>query len=317
MNRKAKYNEFCDKQYVPIMMRPFWLDAVCGVDGWNVALATDQGGEVKGSLVYYITKYNGFTIIKMPPLTDYSGLWFNYPENLEKNTSRYTFEKEVCNELISQLPTVSYFYQQWHPTVMNWLPFFWQDFRQTTLYTYRLELKDELTLLGSINKTIRKNIRKLKESITIEITEEVDQLYHLVTLAFARQSLIPPYTLESLMQLDKALKYRSLRRIYLARDREGRYHAGIYLVWDEHCAYSLISAADPALRQSRATYLIQWQTFLDSIGIVETFDLCGSMLEPVEESLRAFGGELVPHFKITKPQNKLFQLVGILLNKDV
>jgi len=45
--------------------------------------------------------------------------------------------------------------------------------------------------------------------------------------------------------------------------------------------------------------------------------LCGSILEPVEESLRAFGGELVPHFKITKAQNKLFQLAGILLNKDV
>lgn len=317
MNRKAKYSEFCEKQYVPLMMRPFWLDAVCGAEGWDVCIATDQGDEVTASLVYHVVRYRGFPIIKMPPLTDYSGLWLNYPENLEKNTSRYTFEKEVCNELLNQLPKVAFFYQQWHPAITNWLPFFWNGFRQTTHYTYRLSLKDESILLENTNKTIRKNLRKLKELITIEIVDEVDQLYHLAMLSFARQHLAPPYSLMLLRELDKSLKNRNLRRIYLARDQAGQYHAGVYLIWDEQCAYSLISAADPVLRQSRAAYLIQWQTFLDSIGKVKTFDLCGSILEPVEESLRAFGGELVSHFKITKTQNKLFQVAGILLNKEV
>lgn len=317
MNNKAKYSEFCERYYVPLMLRPFWLDAVCNENGWNVVLATNQGGEVMGSLVYHLASYRGFPIIKMPPLTDYSGLWLHYRDNLEKKSSRYSFEKEVCNNLISQLPKTAFFYQQWHPAVTNWLPFFWQDFRQTTLYTYRLDLKSESLLWENFNKTIRKNLRNLQSLLTVETVEEVDTLYALVQLTFARKGLEPPYSLDTLRKLDAALQKKSLRRIYLARNQSGQYCAGIYLVWDEQCAYSLISAADPQFRQLRATSLLQWQTLLDSIGKVSTFDLCGSILEPIEESLRAFGGELTPHYKITKPRNKFFYLLGILLNKDV
>lgn len=317
MNQKAKYKEFCDKHYVPLMLRPFWQDAVCGEAGWDVCVARDQGGEVTGFLVYHFARYRGFPIIKMPPFTDYSGLWLHYPANQEKNSSRYTFEKEVCKTLIAQLPKTAFFYQQWHPFITNWLPFYWQGFRQTTLYTYRLDLQDETKLRENLSQTIRKNLRKLEQTITIEITDDLKELYYLLELSFARKKEVIPYTLASLQKLDNELNNRNLRRIYLAKDSSDHYIAGVYLVWDERCAYSLLSGTDPQQRQSRASYLLQWQSMLDSIGKVNTYDLCGSILEPVEESLRSFGGVLTPHFKITKAQNKIFYLASIILSKDV
>lgn len=317
MNNKAKYSEFCEKHYVPIMLRRFWLDAVCGANAWNVALATDQGGEVTGSLVYHLTRYRGFPIIKMPPLTDYSGLWINYPDNLEKPTSRYGFDKEVCNELIRQLPPTAFFYQQWNPAIINWLPFFWQGFRQTTLYTFRLKLTNENALFDNLKRTARKNIRRALQTVKIEITEDLQAFYNVATQSFERQQLRPAYSFLLLQKLDQALQERKLRTIYLARDAAGKVHAGAYLVRDEHCAYYLLSGADPTERHSQAQYLVQWQSILDCIGKTEIFDFCGSILEPVERALRAFGGELTPHYKITKPRNKFFYLLGILLNKDV
>jgi len=317
MDRKGKYIEFCERHYMPLMLQPFWLDAVCGADNWQVCVSISENGEIVGSLVYHISKYRGFSIIKMPPLTDYSGLWINYPPNLKKNSSQYTFEKNVCNDLITQLPKVAFFYQQWHPEVRNWLPFFWKGFRQTSLYTYLLDLQDDRVLWDQLSQTIRKNIQKLERSFTVEITDDIDQLYELAELTFANKKTAPPYSKETLRRLDDALKKRNLRKIYLARDESGKYHAGVYVVRDDRCAYSIISVADPALRHSRAGYLVQWQSILDCLGKVKTYDLCGSILEPVEESLRSFGGLLTPHFKITKAQNKLFYILGVLLNKDV
>ncbi|MDX1942362.1 MAG: GNAT family N-acetyltransferase [Saprospiraceae bacterium] len=299
------------------MLRPFWQDAVCGEKAWDVCVATDQGGEVTGFLVYHFTHYHGLPIIKMPPLTDYSGLWLHYPENQEKNSSRYTFEKEVCKTLIAQLPKTAFFYQQWHPSITNWLPFYWQGFRQTSLYTYQLDLQDKTNLQKNLSQTIRKNLRKLEQVVAIEVTHDVEQLYHLLELSFARRQATFPYSLASLQKIDNALNNRNLRRIYLAKDSSNHYIAGLYLVWDERCAYSLFTGSDPNQRQNRASYLLQWQSILDSMGNVNTYDFCGSILEPVEESLRSFGGVLTPHFKINRTKNKLFYLAGVLLNKEV
>lgn len=317
MNNKTKYSEFCERNYVPLMLRPFWLDAVCGAAGWEVCLATDQGGEVRGLLVYHFANYRGFPIVKMPTLTDYSGLWLNYPDNLEKNSSRYTFEKEVCKTLIAQLPKTVFFYQQWHPAVTNWLPFFWQGFRQTTLYTYQLQLTDEKLLFDNLKAATRTHIRKAEKELTIEKSDDLNTLYRLIEQSFQRQHLRPHFSLEILQQLDAVLKEKGFRQIYFAYDKEGKLHSGAYIVWDEQCAYYLLSGADSTLRESSALYLLLWQAIRDQVGKVRVFDFMGSTLESVERVFRSFGGELIPHFKITKARNKLFQIVGILLNKDI
>ena len=315
MDRKAKYIEFCEKHYVPLMFRPWWLDAVCPNE-WDVCVSFDKGGAVTGVLVYHLTRYKGFPIIKMPPLTDYSGPWLQYPDNLDKLTSRYGFEKEVFTKLIKQLPTNAFFYQQWGPFIQNWLPFYWQEFRQTTLYTFRLNLTNEIDLFKNLKRTARKNIRRALQTIQVETSDDLDELYNIATLSFERQQIRPTYSFDTFYRLDQNLKERNLRTIYLARDSVDRIHAGAYLVWDEKCAYYLVSGGDPALRESQAQYLIQWHAILDCLGRTEFFDFCGSTLEPVERALRTFGGELMPHFKVFKAKNKVLQMLSILLNKD-
>lgn len=297
------------------MFRPWWLDVVCP-NAWDVCLAFDKGGEVTGVLVYHLTKYRGFPIIKMPPLTDYSGLWLNYPDNQEKRSSRYTFDKQVSSELLAQLPPVAFYFQQWHPAMLNWLPFFWAGFRQTTIYTYRLPLKDETFLFDNLKAATRTHIRKASKDLQIDCQGEIHDLYYLVERSFERQQLHPHFSLEVLQCLDSVLKIKGLRQIYLARGRDGKIHAGAYVVWDEQCAYYLLSGADPELRESSALYLLLWRAIQDQIGKVQMLDFMGSILEPVERVFRSFGGELTPHFKIFKARNKMFQLLSILLNKD-
>ena len=44
-------------------------------------------------------------------------------------------------------------------------------------------------------------------------------------------------------------------KIFLARDKEGRVHAGNLIAWNKHCAYYLMEGGDPELRNSGATSL--------------------------------------------------------------
>ncbi len=38
MTNKEKYQAFCEHTYVPIYSKPWWMDAVCGPENWDVWL---------------------------------------------------------------------------------------------------------------------------------------------------------------------------------------------------------------------------------------------------------------------------------------
>ena len=50
---KTRYEEFCETTYVPIYSKPWWMDAVCGSENWDVWLF-EQGGEVAAAMPYYL-----------------------------------------------------------------------------------------------------------------------------------------------------------------------------------------------------------------------------------------------------------------------
>ena len=55
MTNKQHYIIFCEKTDLPIFSQSDWLDTVCGVNNWDVALVKN-GNEVLASLPYFIEK---------------------------------------------------------------------------------------------------------------------------------------------------------------------------------------------------------------------------------------------------------------------
>ena len=46
MTNKEKYRKFCQKEKdIPIFSKDWWLDSVCGENGWDVVLF-EKGGEI-------------------------------------------------------------------------------------------------------------------------------------------------------------------------------------------------------------------------------------------------------------------------------
>ena len=43
MTNKEKYDIFCQKIYISVFSQPWWLDAVCGEENWDVYVV-EKGG---------------------------------------------------------------------------------------------------------------------------------------------------------------------------------------------------------------------------------------------------------------------------------
>lgn len=317
-HNKRKYIEFCKERALPLHIQPWWLDAVCSPGRWEVALSFDGAGNIDGALPYYLPD-SWLRRIRMPPFSDYAGVWLQLPDTPGmKAERRYDIETRIIGSLCAQLPTVAYYDQSFYPEFENWLPFYWQGYRQTTLYTYMIApgFPPE-ALYEGFRSSLKKDLRKADRSVEILHSDSSEDFYGVYQRSFFRQNLAPPHSLSTFQRLDGAAAARQQRRIYLAKDRNnGSIHAGLYVVWDDQKAYLLLSGADPDLRGSGALFLLQWQAIQDFTAAGLGIDFCGSILPNIENALRAFGGERQAHFRIYKAGNRFWRLLAVLLNKD-
>lgn len=293
----------------PIFSQPWWLDAVAP-NAWGEAVV-ERGGQLHARLPYVIQRGRGLTMLTMPPLTQTLGPWLRpYPG---KYTNRLSEEKQLMTELIEQLPRFDLFQQNFHYSITNWLPFYWQGFHQTTRYTYRLpDLSDLNAIWEGFRENIRGDIRKASNRVglTIRTDLSIDDFLALNIQTFERQGKGLPYSTSLIHRLDEACLANNVREMFIAEDEQGRHHAGVYIVWDEQSAYYLMGGGDPDLRSSGATSLCMWEAIQFAATVTRSFDFEGSMIEPVERFFRAFGACQTPYSQITKAHSlplKIYQ----------
>lgn len=314
-NKKAQYKQFCEgAKELPLFLQAWWLDLVCANGSWEVALAFDQGGQITGVLPYYLTKSYGLSIIQLPKLTPYIGVWLRYPDNPQKRTSKYAFEKKVMTELIGQLPKVS-FSAHHHPiAVDNGLPFYWQGYESSNWYTYRFASGTPLEEIKmGMKASVRNKIDRAEQNLLLTESFSATAFYELNKLSFDRQELKMPYSLDFFQKLDKALSEKGQRKILIVRDQEGIAHAGIYLVWDQKTLYNLALGGDATLRKSGAIQLLLWKGIQLAMKKGLTFDFEGSMIENIEGVFRDFGGERVPYLRTTRYGSRWWKILSLII----
>lgn len=308
LGSKAQYRALCDAEpSIPLFSQAWWLDAVA--EGcWDVALV-ETGGEVKASMPYVIRKRGTFTLISQPPLTQNLGPWMR--GSSAKYAKRLGEQKKAFYALIEQLPRFDYFNQNWHYNNTNWQPFYWRGFQQTTRYTYVLhELQDEKALWEGMQENIRGDIRKARRRFGLEVSSEasLEEFRELNRKVFHRQGRILPYSEDVVERIDEACARQGCRRIFVARDCQGRGHAGVYMVWNENSAYYLLGGGDPELRNSGATSLCMWEAIQFASTVTKRFDFEGSMLERVERFFRAFGATQTPYINVSKINSRILKI---------
>lgn len=295
-----------------IFRQKWWLEAVHDRDEWG-EVRIELSPEKYAVLPYIIKKKYGFKMLTMPPLTQVGGPFLNGVKF--KNNRKLGLEKDLHNKLIDNLPDFDFFSQNFHWAVINWLPWYWQGFQQTTRYTYRIEDLSNLELVYSkFLSGIKGDIKKASNRFNLRIHSDYDvnRFIDINEKTFERQDLKLPYTRELVRSLDAACNARNCRKIFFAEDNEGKIHAAIYIVWDEYSAYYLMGGGDPELRNSGATSLAMWEAIKFSSTVTKSFDFEGSMIESVERFFRGFGGTPVPYFNITKINSRSLKILCFL-----
>lgn len=309
MTNKEIFRNWCDKHpEIPLFLQFDWMEIVAKPEQWDVALVGSEN-DVQAFMPYFKKRKLQFEIITVPPLTPYMGPWLHYPEG-QKEATRLSFEKKMYEQLIAQLPKTDKFIQYFHPEVTNWLPFFWNDFEQSTRYTYIIDdLSDADVLYENLQGNIRREISKAQKSLTVSEGNEVKTLHNLKLKDFAIKGQELNYSEAYFNRVFEKLNAKDACKAWIASDADGTPIASLLLVWDDDSAYYLAGATDPKNKNSGAMSLLMWTAILFASSVADKFNFEGSMIEPVERFFRSFGAKQTPYFEIRKTDSKLLKLL--------
>lgn len=308
MTNKERYQQLCDAEpSICVYDQPWWMDAVCGAENWDVLLY-EKKGNLLGALPYYVKSRYGLKYITQPPFTQHNGVWIKYPEN-QKYEKRLSYEKEVISALLEQLEAlpVVYYQQNYAPKITNWLPLFWKGYQQTTRYTYLLPCagKSMTEIEKDFTQVTRYHIKKAGQIVEIEESDDIDAFYSLHSKTFARQNIQLSRSLEDIRHFDACCKAHDARKLYLAKGKEdGVYYCGIYLIYDANTVYYLLSGTDTQYRKANALSVLLREGIAFAAENGRNFDFEGSMVENIEDYFRKFGSIQTPYFTIHKTYTK-------------
>lgn len=310
MNNREKYRNLCNQEeQICVFSQPWWLDAVCGKNFWNVALIENKG-RIIASLPYYYHRRIGLKYITMPQMTQVLGPWYRDIPNSEN--ARLSYEYKIFNALYSQLPKVDFFSQGFHYKLTNWLPFYWLGFKQTTYYTYMInDISDVKLTINNFSYAKRKNIKKAESLLKVYYDLGCKEFYENHKISLRKQGLDISYTFKFFKSIYyAAYKNKSGRTIY-AKDKNNNIHSALFLIWSKEGAYNLISTIDPKFRNSGSTSLLIKEVIKKLSTKTNRFDFEGSMIKGVESSFRQFGTIQTPYHYITKMSPRMNVIYGL------
>lgn len=286
---------------IPIFSMDWWLDAVCGKEGWDVYLI-GQGMDVKASFPYSIHEEKGKREVRRITLTQNNGIWIKYPED-QGIISRQSYEEKIVNEICDFIESLklSRYDQQYHYHYTNYLPFFWRYYKEVTKYTYVIEDTHDMDVVRSAYSSKLKNvIRKAQKNLNVQEISDLKQFYAINRMSFERQDIEIPYSYDFFEKLYAACKEHSCTKLLGAVDQEGTIQSVAMIVWDKMSVYYLLNGTDPQYKNNQGNALLIDASVREAHDLGLKFDFEGSVIRNVNHAFREFGGIPKPYFRISK-----------------
>ena len=282
------------------------METVCAGKRWDVLLS-ERDGVIEGALPYLIGKKLGLRYILQPQLTQFCGPWYNHPEGGD----RLEFEHRVGGDLAKQLANlkVNLFLQHFSPTVTDWLPFHWAGYRQSTRYTYRFpSLADPDNLIAQASRARRQNMVDVERACTLDTDFPTKEFASMHREYFERKKGADLLGQEFIERVCRTALERKQALLWALRNRDGKPVNVSFVVYDDRCAYALMSAIAPDAPRNSQTYLF-WQMIRHLASLTQAFDFEGSMDKGNEYFYRTFGTVQTPFFEISRFRPRLLQML--------
>lgn len=306
MTNKEKYQLFCEKVYVPIYSKPWWMDAVCGEENWDVWLY-EKGDNILAAMPYYKEKRQKYNYITKAPLTQNNGIIFAYPTDEKmKNIAKQKFEEEVIEHACQFIETLylDVYEQQYHYQFGYYLPFFWNRYTCIPRITYVIEDTSDIERMWSeMSSNYRKNVKKgMKNSIIKEGLSE-KQFYIEHERVFRRQNLVCPFGYDLWRRLYKTCVQNNACKIMYAETQNAEIASVLFIVWDEQSMYHLLGGSMPGYQQLATYNALTWQAICMASDMGIKYDFEGSVIKNISKSFREYGGTPKLYYRIRKVFN--------------
>ena len=304
-DNKNIYNSFIKEVYVPVFSMPWWLDAICGEDNWDVWIYKTND-EVIAALPYYEEKRGNYKYITKAPLTQNNGLIINYPKN-QNNLSRVKLEERIINSLVDFLEQkqIDVYEQQFHHGFHNFLPFFWSGFEIIPRFTYVLNKSIGIDNLEStFSSNYRNKMRKGERSIKCFTSIDEDLFYKEHEKIFGRQGLPCPFSLNLWKRLFASCNNHDAGEILVAIGFDDAILSLAYLVSDDKTSYLLLGGEIPQYSSLQTFPRLVKECIIRTFAKGKSFDFEGSMIKRINHSFREYGGQAMEYYRIRKIYNK-------------
>lgn len=300
-SKKELYAAFCGTTYVPIYSKPWWMDAVCGPESWDVWLY-EQGGEAVAAMPYYLEEREAGTYITKAPLTQNNGIVFKHPVGAGP-IARAKFEEKVVDAACAHIESLglAVYEQQYCPSFCNWLPFSWHGYTAFPRYTFVIKDTSDLEAIWSNLSTKQRGIvKKGQNSVSSLVELDPRRFYAEHEKIFLKQGMSCPFGFDFWERLERACKKNGAGRTFGVLDDESNVTSLLFLVWDERSAYHLLGGGIPEF-QSKDTYAaLTWEGIKLAHEKSLAYDFEGSMIKRIAKSFREYGGEPKLYFRIRK-----------------
>ena len=304
MNKERYVEWVAEQEYVPIMMTPWWMDAVCAGKQWDVLLV-EEDGKIVGAMPYLLRKRAWFKYIIMPQQTQIGGIWVT----AEVTADRWR-TAEVCRKIKEQLDTMglSYYYQQYLPGSLCVEAMGALGFKIRERVTYRVDdLSDLDKVIGSFSKNKRRQLQKAL-SLHAERGMDPEEFYRFHSHCMQERKRKISYSREFLLVLERKARRLGQCEILSICNADGQPYAAAFLVWDQHNMYYLIPTYDPAFRESGAGSLLALEAMKLAREKHVHFDFEGSMDRGTAKHYKQFGSTPVKYYSVEKYYKPIFHL---------
>lgn len=232
-----------------------------------------------------------------------------------KISSHQTYE--MITMLANRLSRLKSIVFQAPTSFVDWSPFYWAGYRETTRYTYILDVdpSEPEAMRHAANTTLRRKLAAAtKEGLAVS-SGTADELVALTTLSVERSG----ETLRNkgkLKELVLEAMSQGWGEVYVSRLPNGEAAAAVFLVADAHTLYYIAGGQD--LEKSKNAHAQVLFTALDAERQqrkLSRIDFEGSMLRGVAYYFAGFGAKPKPYHRISRGRISSFdRLKRFLIN---
>ena len=283
---KARYHQLYDLQPDKrLYAAPWWLDATCGSDGWDVVLSENDGAVL--AMPYCNKRVSGMASMITPPLSQWVDV-LHHGSAAPHYAALFTLipGKPVLD--ISLKPGIE---------LLPPSP----SFSISSQYSYVLDpAADAAGVLAQYNDTLRYTLKQVPEHYIIKREANIQQLVQLYASVFIHKKMKPPWWIAHVLpQLARTVLDRGQGEIRFAIHRD-IVVAGSLVVWDDNHDYYLVGGREPGEGGLSAHAFLLHDAIVSAGARHHDFDFEGSMVPGIASFFQSFGAKPIPYSRIRR-----------------